>query len=68
VVAHRTGSADRYAAEVLLGERKAMSGIPPEGQPTGGGSAENAKAQPARVKGAGGVAKPNERLRRVVIR
>jgi hypothetical protein len=68
VVVHHAGSADRSEAAILEGARKAMSGIPPEGQPTGGDSAENASVQLARVKGEGGAAKPYKRLRRVVIR
>jgi hypothetical protein len=60
-LAGRTGSANRDADEVLMGERKAMSGNQDRtGNRPIGDSTEDAKVQPAREKGAGDAAKPNQ--------
>jgi len=60
-LAGRTGSADQDADEVLMGERKAMSGIQDRtGNRPVGDSTEDARVQPAREKGAGDAAKPSQ--------
>jgi hypothetical protein len=65
-----TGSdnADSKANEVLEGERKARSVGTSVQLSSDGRSAENARVQAERQKGAGGATKPNVWLRRVVKR
>jgi hypothetical protein len=67
-IAGRAGSGTREAGEILEGERKARSGIHPVRKLTGGCQAEDATVHAARRKDAGGVGKPDDRLRRAVKR